>query len=160
MVRNITIPDFDFIYKLYMHPLTNPYLLYEQMDENSFKPVFSDLLDKKIIYIYSETDTAIGMFKLIPLQHRNSHIAYLGGVAIHPDYMGKGYGKKMMMEIIALGKKLGLLRIELSTAVTNKKAIALYEKAGFEKEGLLRKYTHLKSEGKFMDEVMMSYLYK
>jgi putative acetyltransferase len=35
----------------------------------------------------------------------------------------------------------------------------LYEKNGFVQEGVLRKFTHLVSEDRFMDEVMMSYLY-
>ena len=160
MVRKITTADFDFIYSLYMHPDANPYLLYELMDEQSFLPVFNDLSEKGIIYIFSEDGMDTGMFKFIRQQHRNAHTAYLGGLAIHPAYAGKGYGKNMMQEIIALGKEMGLIRIELSTAIINDKAIALYEKVGFEKEGVLRKYTWLKSENRFIDEVMMSYLYK
>lgn len=65
----------------------------------------------------------------------------------------------MMKEIIALGRAMGLLRIELSTATINEKAIGLYEKSGFQKEGVLRKYTFLKSENCFLDEVMLSYLF-
>jgi putative acetyltransferase len=34
----------------------------------------------------------------------------------------------------------------------------LYEHAGFEKEGVLRKYTHLQSDDRFLDEVLMSYI--
>jgi putative acetyltransferase len=98
------------------------------------------------------------MFKLAPLTHRTDHIAYLGGVAIHPDFAGKGLGDYMLREILALAKQSGLLRIELSTATINDRAIRLYEKTGFQKEGVLRRYTHLKSEGRFLDEVLMSCL--
>jgi RimJ/RimL family protein N-acetyltransferase len=159
MIRVITAADFDFIYHLYMHPQVNPYLLYEIMDTVSFEPVYKDLLERNIIYIYEAEGTAAGMFKFVRQLHRTAHIAYLGGVAIHPSFAGKGHGIKMMQEIIELGKELGILRIELSTAVTNDKAIHLYEKMGFEKEGVLRKYSWLKSEGSFLDEVIMSYLY-
>jgi len=159
MTRKITATDFDFIYELYMHPEINPYLLYEIMDSSSFQYIFNDLLDKGIVYVYEETGNAIGMFKLVPLQYRCSHIAYLGGFAVHPAFAGKGYGKKLLQEIIQLGKELGLLRIELSAATSNHKAISIYEKVGFVKEGVLKKYTWLKSENKFLDEVMMAYLY-
>lgn len=159
MIRNISTNDFDLIYNLYMHPQINPYLLYEMMDKDSFQPIFNELLDKDIIYVYEENDIAIGMFKLIRLQHRCSHIAYLGGLAIHPGFIGKGYGKKMLEEIIELGRQMNLLRIELSAAAINDKAISLYEKVGFVKEGILKKYTWLKSENRFLDEVMMAYLY-
>jgi L-phenylalanine/L-methionine N-acetyltransferase len=128
------------------------------MDKESFRPVFDDLLEKKIIYVFSADGKDVGMFKLIHEEHRNAHNAYLGGVGIHPDFAGKGYGKKMFGEIIELGKEWGLKRIELSTATINEKALALYEKMGFEKEGVLRKYTWLVSEDRYIDEVMMSYL--
>jgi putative acetyltransferase len=64
----------------------------------------------------------------------------------------------MLEEILALGRERGLLRIELSTATINERAIRLYEKMGFEKEGILRKYTYLKSEDRFLDEVLMAVL--
>jgi len=159
MVRNITAADFDYIYGLYMHPQINPYLLYEIMDKDSFQPIFNALLEKDIIYIYEENNKAVGMFKLVQLEHRSSHVGYLGGLAIHPDFAGKGYGKKMMEAIIELGRQINLLRMELSADVINEKAVTLYEKAGFVKEGVLKKYTWLKSENRFLDEVMMAYLY-
>jgi putative acetyltransferase len=156
MIRKITADDFDYIYQLYMHPVTNPWLLYERIDKESFHPIFEDLLSKDIIYIFSADGMDVGMFKFVHQQHRNAHMAYLGGLAIHPDHAGKGYGQKMMRDIIDLGKQMNLVRIELSTATINDKAIRLYEKAGFVKEGILRKYTWLKPENKYIDEVMMS----
>lgn len=142
-----------------MHPAINPFLLYEQMTEAEFFPIFNDLIQKKQIYIFSLENEDLGMFKLVPLFHRTSHIAYLGGVAIHPNFSGKGIGKLMMQSIIDLGEQLNLKRIELSTATINERAIRLYLSVGFQKEGVLRKYTYLKSEDRYLDEVMMSYLY-
>ena len=159
MIRRITETDFDFIYGLYMHPSVNPFLMYEQMDADAFKPIFGDFLKSNIIYIFETNRRAVGMFKFIKQEHRDSHKAYLGGLAIDPSFSGKGYGLQMMKEIIELGKTMDIVRIELSVATFNNKAIALYEKIGFVKEGVLRKFTHLKSEGRFIDEVMMSYLY-
>ncbi len=151
--------DFNFIYSLYMHPQINPFLLYETMDAESFQPVFNGLIQQQVKYIYSNVSQNIGMFKLVPLLHRCDHIAYLGGLAVHPGFAGRGEGSKMMTEIIAFAKIKGFLRIELSVAAINEKAIRLYEKSGFQKEGVLRKYTHLKSGQKFLDEIMMSYLF-
>lgn len=159
MIRKITAGDFDFIYQLYMHPLVNPFLLYEQNSAAGFRPIFDELLARDIIYIFSMDGINAGMFKFIPQQHRNAHIAYLGGLAIQPDFAGKGYGLQMMKEIIELGKCHNIQRIELSVATYNHPAIALYEKTGFVKEGVLRKFTYLASEGKYIDEQIMSYLY-
>jgi RimJ/RimL family protein N-acetyltransferase len=159
MIRKASAADFTFVYNLYMHPLVNRYLLYEPMDMKSFQPIFTDLLHKEALYIYSTTAADTGMFKLVRHLYRNNHIGYLGGVAIHPDAAGKGQGYSMLQEIIALGNQMQLLRIELSTATSNEKAIRLYERAGFQKEGVLKKYTYLEKENKFLDEVMMAYLY-
>lgn len=159
MTRAMRRDDFPFIYRLYMHPATNPYLLYEVMDETSFAPIFTDLLERQLIYVYESDGVPVGMFKLVPLSHRTSHIVYLGGLAIDPDKAGAGHGKTMLQEIIALCKQKGFLRIELSTATINERAIRLYEKAGFQREGVLSKYTWLESEQRFLDEVMMSYLF-
>ena len=158
-IRKITSTDLNFVYSLYMHPQINPYLLYEQMDKTSFEPIFQELLKDGIMYIFEVENETAGMFKLIPLKHRCDHIAYLGSVAIGTNFAGKGLGKKMLQTIIDFGRTLGLLRIELSVSITNDKAIHLYESVGFEKEGIIRKYTHLKSENRFLDEMLMSYLY-
>lgn len=159
MNRPATTHDLDFIYRLYMHPEVNPFLLYEPMDKPAFAPIFKQLLDDGVLYVFEEAGISVGMFKLIPLKHRTSHIAYLGGVAIDPDFAGKGHAKKMFEEIIALGKAKQLRRIELSASVENTRAISLYEKCGFQAEGVLRKYTYLKTENRYLDELLMSYLY-
>jgi L-phenylalanine/L-methionine N-acetyltransferase len=159
MIRKATAADFDFIYSLYFHPDINPYLLYEMMDADGFKPIYADLLSKKIVFVFEKNEEKVGMFKLYAHSYRTSHIGYLGGVAIHLDFGGKGLGAEMLKEILEFGQESGFLRIELSTATTNDKAIRLYEKMGFEKEGVLRNYTFLKSENRFLDEMMMAYLY-
>ena len=163
MIRAADINDFDFVYSLYMHPVTNPFLLYDLMSADSFQPIFEDLLADQVLYIFSVAEEhkhrPVGMFKLIQLKHRTSHIAYLGGVAIDPAFAGKGLGQTMMQEIISLGASKNLKRIELSTGVHNLRAAALYEKCGFEREGILRNYTYLKQEDRYIDEILMSYLF-
>lgn len=156
MIRKAIPPDFDYIYGLYMHPQINPFLLYEQMSREAFLPIFNELIQLDQKYIFMDNEQSIGMLKLIPLKHRTSHIVYLGGVAIHPESGGKGYGKKMMLEIIEFARSAGFRRIELSTATTNEKAIHLYGQAGFEKEGVMRQYSWLESEGRYLDEVLMA----
>ncbi len=159
MIQTATESDLDFVYSLYMHPAINPYLLYENMDQKSFEPVFDELLANNHKFIFISNGQRVGMFKLIPLKWRTSHIVYLGGLAIHPDHSGKGYGKIMLKEILQFAQQHDFLRIELSVAVSNEKAIHLYKSVGFNEEGILRKYTHLKAENKFVDEMMMACLF-
>ena len=159
MLRPATSNDLDFLFGLYMHPLANRFLLYEVMDLKSFLPILNELIEKKQLFVYENDMTSVGMCKLVAQQHRNAHIVYLGGVAIHPDLAGKGEGSKMLKEVIEYVKQKEFLRIELSVATINEKAIHFYEKAGFIKEGVLKKFTYLKKEDRFLDEVFMAYLF-
>jgi putative acetyltransferase len=158
MLRQATTADFEFIYGLYFHPEINPFLLYEPMERVDFQPIFEDLLELGQLYVFEHEGQMAGMSKLVPLKHRTAHIAYLGGVAIHPNWAGKGLGQKMLQEVLELAQKQGFLRVELSTATENERAIRLYEKAGFQKEGVMRQFSYLKSENRFLDEVLMSFL--
>lgn len=141
-----------------MHPEINPFLLYEFMTESEFKPIFESLVQKNVLFLYVENDEVLGMCKLIRAEYRCNHIMYLGGLAVEPKYFGKGFGSRIIQEIIDYCKKNEILRIELSVAVFNHKAIQLYEKMNFKKEGLMKNYTYLKKENLMIDEILMSNL--
>lgn len=158
MISVATQNDFGYLFSLYMHPEINPWLLYEMMSSDAFKPIMEDLLQKKALYIYEQEGKSVGMFKLVPMKFRNSHIMYLGGVAIHPDHAGKGFAKEMILDAIDLVKNLGFTRIELTVATSNHKAISLYEKCGFNTEGILKNYTFLASENRYIDEQVMAFI--
>lgn len=158
MERLANTGDFSFIFQLYMHPAVNPWLLYEHMDPAQFEPIFTELINRNALFIFEQGETAVGMFKLVPQKYRNSHIVYLGGVAIDPAYAGKGYGEKMLRRIIAIAAEKGFTRVELTVAVENKKAIQLYEKVGFINEGILKNYTFLAAENRYIDEQVMAKL--
>jgi|SRR6218665_71829 len=159
MLRKALPEDLDFIYGLYMHPLVNPWLLYEQMGKDEFVPVYNDLLEKDIKYVFYANNMNAGMVKIIPYTYRAAHTVYIGGLAVHPDFKGHGYGKQLITDTIGFCRERGFLRLELSVAVVNKKAISLYEQAGFREEGVLKKYTWLASEGRFVDESLMALLF-
>ncbi|MCU0446793.1 MAG: GNAT family N-acetyltransferase [Microscillaceae bacterium] len=158
MLHKAQLSDCDFFYELYMHPQTNPYLLYEPMSLAEFEPIFTDLIAKQALFYYEEDEQKIGMVKLLPLTYRTAHAVYLGGFAIHPRFFGQGKGTNFLQAIIQYAQNQGFKRIELSTATSNAAAIRLYEKCGFEREGILRKYTYLQSQNIYLDELMMSYL--
>jgi RimJ/RimL family protein N-acetyltransferase len=128
------------------------------MEDREFWPVFNELVAKGCLYIFHSETERIGMFKLVPQKYRNSHIIYLGGIGIHPQFWNKGFGSLMLNEVISLVKNSGHRRIELTVASSNTQAIRMYEKAGFVNEGTLKRYTYLKSENRFIDEQVMALL--
>jgi L-phenylalanine/L-methionine N-acetyltransferase len=159
MLRKATIDDIPFLYYLYMHDDTNPFLLYEKMDLDVFRPIIADLISKGQKFIYlDDKGEQTGMCKLYKHTFRCAHIYYLGGLAIDPAMSGRGFGKNMMSDIIDFCWSNESTRIELSVMDSNQRAIKLYESCGFEKEGLLRNYGYSVSEGRYFNEIMMSIL--
>lgn len=52
-------------------------------------------------------------------------------VAIAPEFRGRGYGEKLVFELIHQGRIKGVSRFILDVRMSNASAIRLYEKAGF-----------------------------
>lgn len=81
-------------------------------------------------------DKAVGHLGILLNQNPRRKHACSFGIAIHPDYQGKGVGKTLMNEMIKLADNwLNLLKIELAVFADNKVAIKLYKKLGFVIEG-------------------------
>ena len=70
--------------------------------------------------------------------HSRAHIGVLG-IALLPEARGRGLGAQLLQAAIGKSWARGLTRIELSVRADNPKAKALYERFGFEHEGLLRR---------------------
>lgn len=76
------------------------------------------------------------------------------GVGVLQDYWGFGIGKNLLKESIAWADSNGIKKITLNVLETNKKAINLYEKLGFETEGILKNDKVL-SDGNYYNTIVM-----
>ena len=86
--------------------------------------------------------------------HRMRHSGNIG-IMIHKDYQNQGVGTALIAALIDVADKwLMLVRLELTVFEDNEKAIHLYEKFGFEKEGLKR-FAAIR-EGKYENEYLMA----
>lgn len=77
------------------------------------------------------------------------HSATLG-MSIQSSFQNIGLGSLMMETALCQAKEVGLSRLDLAVRVYNKPAIALYEKYGFQKIGLIKNAALI--DGKFVDE--------
>ncbi len=85
--------------------------------------------------------------------NRISHTAYIV-VGILKDYSRKGIGTAFFENLDKWAKENGILRLELTVECHNKAARHLYEKSGFEVEGIRRKAMHIGKD--FVDEYYMA----
>lgn len=87
---------------------------------------------------------------------RRRHVGGIG-MAVHDDWQGRGIGSALMQAAIDLADRwLNLSRLELTVYTDNDRAIALYQKFGFEIEGTLRQYAF--RDGEFIDAHSMARL--
>jgi putative acetyltransferase len=88
--------------------------------------------------------------------HRRSHAASIG-MAVHDAFTGRGAGSALMAAVTELAERWwNIKRLELNVYADNARAIALYERFGFQREGLFRAYAW--RDGAYVDSLAMARL--
>jgi ribosomal-protein-alanine N-acetyltransferase len=70
----------------------------------------------------------------------------ISNFALHPDYRGRGIGKKVLKNVLEELHKAGVLYVFLEVRPSNFPARLLYEKMGFEIFGVRKNYYRLPDE--------------
>lgn len=61
-------------------------------------------------------------------------------VAVHPEHRRRGYGAAVVEALIRDARERGLVQIALEVRVSNAAAISLYERFGFTRAGIRRRF--------------------
>jgi L-phenylalanine/L-methionine N-acetyltransferase len=79
------------------------------------------------------------------------------GLMVHEEYRGRGIGRALTEALLDLADRyLALGRVELDVVAGNEGAIRLYERLGFEREGVKR--AALVVDGRYADVLVMARL--
>lgn len=98
----------------------------------------------------------VGSGGLHRMAGRRRHVATLG-MGVADDLNGQGVGTALLRALIdAADNWLDIRRIELTVFFDNASAIRLYERHGFEREGLMR--AAALREGRYVDVIAMARL--
>ena len=79
-----------------------------------------------------EAESAVGYVGM----HHILDEGYITNVVVHPAYRRKGVASALLRELEAYAQAHGLTRITLEVRASNQKAIALYEKMGYDEDGV------------------------
>ncbi|MCP3919349.1 MAG: GNAT family N-acetyltransferase [bacterium] len=110
----------------------------------------------RLLALLPDGSRAVGLLALRRYEGRRAHSANIG-MKVHPDFHGQGAGSALMQSAIELADRwLDLDRLQLTVFVDNERAIRLYEKFDFEREGTLRKYAY--RDGEYVDTLAMARL--
>lgn len=70
----------------------------------------------------------------------------LYNISVDSAFQGQGIGYKMVMSLLEQGKQRGVHSFTLEVRAGNHKALALYDKLGFAKEGLRKDFYEMPKE--------------
>lgn len=83
----------------------------------------------------------------------NAHAGILE-IGILPTFRDRGLGFRLISSVLAEARRAGFVRVALGVHADNARAIALYEKVGFVREGVLRDAVLI--DGKYLDAILMA----
>ena len=91
-------------------------------------------------------------------QSRETH-AHCGtlGMGIVSGFRGNGLGTRLITAALDAARGAGMHRVELHVHADNPRAVALYEKVGFLREGVAR--DAVKIDGRFIDSIGMAVIF-
>jgi putative acetyltransferase len=118
-------------------------------------------LPEGAIHLVAERDGHViassGLFPSNPGNLRRRH-AMSFGISVAREAQGQGVGTALMTALLDwVDNWAQVLRVELSVFADNERAIRLYERFGFEREGLCRAYAM--RNGRLADTVTMARLH-
>lgn len=133
---------------------------YRPVHEPSHEAWFEDIRQRKDVAIFGirliGSDQLIGSCQLLEIHpvYRTAELQIRIGVA---ESRGKGYGTEATRLLLRFAFcDLDLRRVCLHVLGTNARAIRMYEKCGFVREGLLRQAAHI--DGNYVDVVVLGVL--
>ena len=107
------------------------------------------------VAVDDEEDTVVGRLSLARDPHpASAHVADLG-LMVASGYRGRGIGRRLLETAVDWAGTAGIRKLELHVFPWNKPAIRLYERFGFEREGVRR--GHYSRDGADVDALLMAY---
>ena len=99
----------------------------------------------------------VGWCDVVRLDQESFRHGWRLGMGLLPTVRGRGVGRRLAEAAIAAARAKGAERIELEVFASNTRAIALYERLGFVREGVKRHARKL--DGAYDDVVQMALLF-
>ena len=162
IIRNIKLEDAEnFLRMLLELDKETEYMMFEPgeriNDVNIQRSRIKEMLtDRNLLLIAEENNEIVGFISVergIP--RRIKHVGYIV-VGIRKDFRKQGIGTRFFEELEIWARQNNITRLELTVMCNNVVAKKLYEKMGFQIEGI--KKNSMLVNGKYVDEFYMAKL--
>lgn len=116
--------------------------------------VHANIVHDAIQFVALDGARVVGWADVItPWQPALAHTGTLG-IGVLPEYRGQGIGRRLLRAVAAKARAKGITRIELEARDDNERAVRVYERAGFVREGIKRRAMCF--DGTYYDTILMS----
>jgi ribosomal protein S18 acetylase RimI-like enzyme len=116
--------------------------------------IMKNIANRSVQFVAFSGSELVGWADVLPKERPiHAHIGALG-IGVLPAFRGKGVGLALMQAALQGARRRGYARIELTVRAGNARAIALYEKLGFGREGLCRDAIFV--DGRYEDLIIMA----
>ena len=105
-------------------------------------------------FVAVDDDVVVGWCDVLPKERPVYRHCGVLGIGVVASWRGKGHGRALLSATLSYAARQGLVRIELMVRADNIRAVSLYQRAGFETEGVLRDAARV--DGKYYDLFLMS----
>lgn len=126
------------------------------IDEAGFKKIIQGDTDSihKLFLVAEVNEKIVGFSRCEGTELKRFSHKVEFGVCVLKEYWGYGIGRNLLKESIRWADDNGIKKITLNVLETNEKAIKLYQKSGFEVEGIL-KNDKILSDGNYYNTIVM-----
>lgn len=129
MIRPMALEDINAVYEIENASFFDPRsksLLREELENNGHMRAF----------VYEVDGEILGYYYLSLVLDEGE----LFSIAVNPTYRQKGVGTRLLDHMISYCRQVDIHNLYLEVSINNQKALALYEKFGFEKLRLRKCY--------------------
>jgi len=103
----------------------------QELEDQVLQHKFGPVIREATLKIFNN-DEWVGIMIVIEIPCWGfPNLPWVFDVSVHPDFMGKGYGKMIFQKSVAELKKLGHAMVGLAVTSNNESAVNLYKKSGF-----------------------------
>lgn len=157
-IRPVQVKDATAIHHICLQENVFKYMVFlPSMRVEAMENRIRNLGSNQFEFVAEMSGAIVGFIGLTQGNGRRSHSGELF-IGVDSNHHRKGIGKALLEKTLDLADNwLMLERVELGVLATNPGALQLYKAFGFEEEGV--KKGSLKSQGKFIDEIIMGRLH-
>ncbi len=124
-------------------------------EEIDFLSRVLSLLEKsEMFYLVAEVcGKVVAVSEIVRRSGYEKHVGVVG-IAIRSGFRDLGIGTEILKALLEQAKKMGLKVLTITAFARNKRAVHVYEKAGFVQTGVIPKKFF--KDGKYIDEIIMT----